>query len=118
MTEYVSIKTSIPEILSAANGLVFKGLDMQEAMSPLIAHITSLENASTWGQDDYASKFLKNYNGDDPKNPVSASIQGLGSGTDSLGASSEAIGNNVVTSMFGYSDTDDSSASGIDATIG
>ena len=52
-------------------------------------------------------KFLANYSGSDPKNPVNESVNGLGKGTDSLGRPPRRSATTWSTSMFGYSDTDD-----------
>jgi hypothetical protein len=113
MTEYVSINTSVAEILSAANGLVVLGGDHATTMTALTGNITTSEGTSVWGSDEFAEKFLKNYHGD---TNASESIKGLGSGAHSIGAISQTIGNNVVTSMFSYSDTDTANSSDIDGT--
>ncbi len=113
MSEYVSINTSIPEILSAANDLVLKGAELQSAMAPLLADITRSEGTAIWGNDEFSGKFLGNYHGDDN---TSESVKTLMDGSKSIGATTQNIGNVVVNTMFNYADTDAGSASDIDGT--
>lgn len=120
MSEYVSIKTSLGELLSAATGLITRGAEMDSAMPSLIAKITSSEGPQTWGGDDFADKFTKNYqappeDGDGPA--ANESVKGIGAGKNGLGASAQHLGNAASSALINYTDVDTSSGQDIDGLV-
>jgi hypothetical protein len=119
MSEYVDIRTSVTDILAAANNLVTLGGSLESDMSPLIEAIKSRENAATWGNDEFTGKFLEGYHksvkvGDGAMTAADA-VKALGQGKNSLGTTTQDLGNIVVNAMLNYSDTDGANASGINS---
>ncbi len=122
MSEYVDIKTSLSDVLSAATNLVNMGTALESEMSDLNERIRGLEGSATWGNDEFSAGFLEGYHrpvgsGSSAGNTADA-VKGLGSGKDSLGTATQNLGNMVANAMIQYSETDGANAADISSAGG
>lgn len=116
-SDYVDIRTSPVDILSAANNLVSMGGELETDMTGLVGDIESQEGTSTWGSDDFATKFLDGYHKvpDGADKPVAEATKDLGRGKHSIGTQAQDLGNFVANAMLNISDQDEGSGSEIRA---
>jgi hypothetical protein len=122
MSEYVDIRTSVADILSAANRVISAGAGLDHDMNWHVEMINGLEGTETWGGDKYGRKFLKNDEGGgyqqpvkvgDASMPANDAVKSMGTGKDSLGDVAQTLGGFVNNAMLNYSGTDDDNATAI-----
>ena len=115
MSDYVDIKTSIADLLTAASGLSTLGSSLTERLKPLLADVAARDTPALFPSDSFSDPFTESYwepikAGDDSTLPKNEAVRTSAAG---VGEAMQGLADYVTQVMWMYKAADDDSASGI-----
>ena len=115
MGNYVSIKTSIGDLLTSASALRSQGKALSDRMKPLLADIANRDKPATFPPDEFSTPFTANYYkpikaADGSMQPRNEAVRTSAAG---VGEAMSSIGDYVTQAMWAYRSADDDNATGI-----